>query len=1306
MKNHKPKQTKLPLSEFQKAWETKGVFSEHYIKSRLNKSSVWPKEEEVKPVWDFCHNLWGKKFLKLVNANEDVTRQEFLNKILEKLGFSYLPNTFLPISEKGKEPDYILFADESSKDSVLGKSKMEQYKKAISLLEAKKVHHSLSKVSERETPGRFPHQQVRDYLQEAADESGKAFFNWAVLTNGGKWRLYCRDAHPSAYFEFNLEDSINSFKDFMLFFVLFRRDAFTPDSEGLCPLDYLRKEALQYQAELEVDLRKRVFNILVSLANGFYQRPENKIENLDELYENCLIFLYRLLFVLYAEGRGLLPVRPHGAGSNKHYIERYSLQRLIPRLKNRPDYFSEELTNLYEELLGLFHLINGDNLPRNKACNVPRYNGGLFNPKEYPRIDEWRVGEKTLADVLTGLMFTPVPAGRGEQRKFHFGETIDYADLEVRQLGSIYEGLLENHLEPEDNRLVLRGDKTERKETGTYYTPDYIVRYIVENTVKPLCDRINETSKVKNAIEKGIKDNSFTREVLKLKILDPAMGSGHFLVRATELLADEIVNHPTTLVQTESVSPKNPREEIVSMDKMPVSKGLSQEEAEISYWRRRVVESCIYGVDLNPLAVELAKLSLWLTCIATDQPLSFLDHHLRPGNSLIGAKLAELGTHPRKKATKVAPIPFGPDLPEAVSEAISTLKEITETESKDVSTIKDKEARWHKKVWERLKPYRTIADLWTSTFFGNKIDGPTYQSLAKLLIQNPAPRTKEARKLQEKIESFTSSLDKARRRYFFHWELEFPEVFFNEDGTPKKNAGFDAVIGNPPYNAELDRFESSWMNEKINYSKNGRLDTASLFVERFTSMLKSNKVLTYLLPHRLISRQRDFGPFQKYIFENGFLKEITYLGIVPEFESKDEFMISSFEKDYYGDFIVSYNIPRQEFPDIMKDKQSIKRKLWGPPNYTFNIYLNEFSQSVLEKVVNISFPLSKIAESKDGIVVFLREKLLSDNQIDTRYKKLLGISGRYSLDRYSFSWTPTYICYDIKEAKKYISDPNELRKVQLRNASIFEKKEKIITAQDSIALKGTIDSEQFFHTNSIQTTYLIKNTPYSLKYLLCLVNHPLLSYFYQTLNLKGKDLHPQILVTNIPRLPIRHISFTTLKSERVRLVEELRTMFDTGNYEDTLGAVEECLPKDRKGNFITKKEKSDVVHDFLAFLAEKMIEMNKEKQNLIRQFLEWLESEVTKGSVDSLKSKSKIKEFYNYDFDAFIGVLKQNRILPKVIEFGNEQYKKLKEAYDTTTTKLHPLISKINDTDNLIDQIVYKLYGLTKEEIRIVEKER
>jgi hypothetical protein len=645
-------------------------------------------------------------------GGESVTRQEFLDKVLPKLGFAFLSNIGMPVSQRRQEPDYLLFADEKTKEEVFNADRVTQYQGAIGLMEAKMAGHPLDTTSKKDTPGRFPHQQVRDYLYAASDETGQPFFRWAILTNGGVWRLYCRDAHPSAYFQFNLAGRppiFCSYENFKIFLALFQSAVFAP-RDGVCALDEVRNEAIQYQSELEGNLRKRVFAVLEDLANGFWRYPGNNLtaEDLPALYDNCLIFLYRLLFILYAESRGLLPVRPSGAGSNRNYRERYSLQRLVPHLKRASQYQSDDFTKLYEELLELFHLINGDQPARNRACAVPRYNGGLFNNKEHPRLEHWRIGEESLAGVLRDLIFSGIPAGRKGQAEFDWG-TIDYADLEVRQLGDIYEGLLGGHLELENGRLALRGERAALQATGTFYTPDFIVRYLVEEALRSLIEEIECTEPVRAARNEERKDNSFALAVLKLNILDPAMGSGHFLVRATEWLAYRIVDHPTTKFQIETVPP-----------------GLSQEQAEIAYWRRRVVESCIYGVDYNPLAVELAKLSLWLTCISSDEPLNFLDHHLSPGNSLVGARLHELGGLPRDDGRQV-PFSFGPDFSRDVAEAIRAIATIEGEASIDLETLKRKESRWHDEVLPRLEPYKKVSDVWTATLAGLKVEEPTYR---------------------------------------------------------------------------------------------------------------------------------------------------------------------------------------------------------------------------------------------------------------------------------------------------------------------------------------------------------------------------------------------------------------------------------------------------------------------------------------------------------------------------------------------------------------------------------------------------
>ncbi len=198
---------------------------------------------------------------------------------------------------------------------------------------------------------RYPHQQIRDYLNEAQ------VLTWSILTNGNEWRLYTRDAKPSQFFGLNFEIAIKSLADFKVFLVLFSAAAFARNAQGRCRRDQIREVALATQAELEADLRARILTIVEILANGFLERPENKITDSDlpRLYENCLIFLYRLLFILYAEGRLLLPVEP----KSRKYYKQLSLARLLTPLKNFSEYDSQTQTRFYRDIQALCLVING-----------------------------------------------------------------------------------------------------------------------------------------------------------------------------------------------------------------------------------------------------------------------------------------------------------------------------------------------------------------------------------------------------------------------------------------------------------------------------------------------------------------------------------------------------------------------------------------------------------------------------------------------------------------------------------------------------------------------------------------------------------------------------------------------------------------------------------------------------------------------------------------------------------------------------------------------------------------------------------
>lgn len=796
--------------------ETNGIFSTSYLSRHLPETGDFASVGDVEATYSLVRSLIADSLTALGRRGEAFTCSRFLEPILDALGWRRLPQEAMPTGGFGtrKTPDYCLFASDADYSLAAQADATALFSMSATVLEAKKWNHPLDRLSETDTPGWFPSEQIQDYLNHAKDSTGRRFFNWAILTNGCEWRLYTDNSAAGAYYAFHLArlGQICDFESFRLFFTLFRAAAFERDGEGLCFLDSAREQSLRVQTELETNLRKRVFGILEDLGTAFVDWEPNGIAEGEypAVYQSSLIFLYRLLFILYAESRDLLPVRLSGAGASRRYRLDFSLARLTDRLRSRSHYTDNAFYTLYEDLLKLFNLINGTHPRQNRALGVTRYNGGLFNPALHPRLATWRIGDIDLANILRQLVFAQPPARAGDrQGVFSTNETIDYSTLEVRQLGDIYEGLLGAHFERVGNRLELRNENDENHRHGIFYTPDWIVRFLVRETLNPLLDRIEASADVRRAMEASSeerrRDNSFALAVLNLNLVDPAMGSGHFLVRATEWLADKIMAHPTTRRMTRQVvgSGDRPvtREDILGEGRVPVSPGVPQERAEKAYWRRRVVEACIHGVDINPMAVELAKLSLWLTCIAVDEPLNFLDHHLRYGNALLFADPEELKRSPSAEENDPGAFDLGESLESVLADTIRENVRIEGEPSFEMEVVKAKEDGW-KRARERLRPFLDLADLWIATLDGISLDSFGYLSVAKLLVKPGALSRKDTREVQRLHRSLKAEVEgRVRALHPFHWQIEFPDLFFDEDGRalPADDRGFDAILGNPPY---------------------------------------------------------------------------------------------------------------------------------------------------------------------------------------------------------------------------------------------------------------------------------------------------------------------------------------------------------------------------------------------------------------------------------------------------------------------------------------------------------------------------
>jgi hypothetical protein len=1230
----------LGLPEVRKLWQTEGLFSDHYLKARLQKNSWWPSDAEAEPIWRFCKELYEKRYLACAKNNEAFTRQELLDKILEKLGFAWTDNLGLP--DQDAEPDYILFSSAEEKEKVIEASKQQRYAASVGILEAKKVNHPLSQISKHRQ--RYPHQQIRDYLNEAQ------VLTWGILTNGNEWRLYTRDAKLSQFFGLNFEVAIKSLGDFKVFLSLFSATAFTRDAQGKCRLDQIREIAMATQAELEADLRARIFTIVEILANGFLERPENKITDADlsRLYENCLIFLYRLLFILYAEGRLLLPVEP----KSRKYYKQLSLARLLAPLKNYTEYDSQTQTRFYRDIHALCLVINGSDKKANDEFGVPRYNGGLFDPDRYPLLKEWAVADALLAEVLRQLMFTPEKAGQ----KFVPFESVDYADLSVQQLGSIYEGLLEHHFVRENGKIKLQTDKGERKATGTYYTPDYIVKYIVEKTLGPLLAEIEQHADVKAG-----KENSFAGEVLKLNICDPAMGSGHFLVEATIYLADHIVYHPTTKFQAE------------------FSKGVSQEETEMAYWRRRVVESRIYGVDLNPLAVELAKLSLWLTTISSDQPLNFLDHHLRCGNSLIGARLDQLGSLPQKKGNGGAQqihFTFGPDFKQAVAETIRQIHEIEGQASLDVATVKAKEKRWEIEILPRLAPYKMVANLWTNTLFDGPLSEEEYLAAARqilVVVEENAGRLEE-----------TAACHLISRPYF-HWELEFPEVFFNDDGTAKQNPGFDAVIGNPPWEKiSASSQDKDFLDRTFGEIREGEINFYNLFLYHAHQLAALGRRTGQIIPNTWLINK--YGTLlRRFILTNFHTEELFYMckGVFKDAPDTIPVMLQA-EKTVAE---APPGAKRHTLVKVVNDelldgdtfltqlawKDDGQETVWfSRPLHQISVYDTRRNLPLCTSIERVSVSLGELAHASDGIYKSTVESYKTEKpQTDTDRPV---VESANQVHRYGVDWAGAYIPQGLWEQHAELHKGKKI----ILHAARKPKLERRLVAGFS--------SEDIYFSNRFILLKL-KSEAYSAFFVLSLVNSSLLNWYFKVrfpiTDVDGYMLH---------QVPICRVEFTTAEKTRAALLAQSEQVYQRSvsdrSRDGVLAFVTEQLA--------AKPERADVVHDLLAFLAEQMTALNQGKY-AARQFLTDLK-DFHGIDTHALKPKTKLDEFWKLETADLFAHLHANRI--RIRESDEE---KIRDRFQKAKGKLIPLDSQINFTDALIDQVVYCLYGLTEDEIRIVE---
>lgn len=807
--------------------------------------------------------------------------QRFYRPILEVLGFFYEVQE--GVASSRESPDYALFADAVPLESKRPRGTT-LFDRAIALAEVKRWGIELDRFGkDKHDKRRNPSFQIWLYLHQVKP-------SWGILTNGIKWRLYHRNFPLDCYLEVDLVEILESgnIDRFKYFFYFFRKDAFSPADGSF--IESVLVGSTDYAQELSENLEDQVYRALTILAKGFFSWSDNQLivandDHRRKVQTNVMRLLYRVLFVLYAEGRGLL--------GDKQYLQSdHSFHKLKHEIAEKLDsgvVFSPSTKLFWFRLKELFRLIDKGSETlgiRREQFYVPSYNGGLFDTGQGDFLENYVVGDYALSRVIDLLS-----RSMAEDSKKGF---VDFSTLSVQHLGGIYEGLLEYNIEAAVEKMVATGKNLkwasyaeysvqtkkpvpfesfsqddraeagglylattagERKASGSFYTPQHVVAHIIERALDPIFEQRWAAARSES--------RKLSEATLSLRVLDPAMGSGHFLVAVVEYLAPKLL-------------------QAIHED---AERGLIAEQ-ELQHFtpdwaKREVLSHCVYGVDLNELAVELAKVSLWLITISKEKPLGFLDHHLKCGNSLVGAMLYQLKNFPdprqRKRAERV--------LPDFVSQIfverlIAKIHEIESIRDDSVEEVKKKEQIF--KEFKELPEYqkaRGIADVHTSLLCGNQIpetsEKPAKASYYDLVFALDYP---EKWIPKSKTEWFRSAVRLASGKKFFHWELEFPEIFFDSGGI-KSDAGFDAVVGNPPYlNVKRGALASDaeYLRERFQLAE-GQWDAFALFYERSMELLRSWGQWSMIIPKPALSSE-NYEPLRRLWLQKHSLEYIADAG--------------------------------------------------------------------------------------------------------------------------------------------------------------------------------------------------------------------------------------------------------------------------------------------------------------------------------------------------------------------------------------------------------------------------------------------
>ena len=956
-------------------------------------------------------------------------------------------------------------------------------------------HHQ--PLDRRDGPGRrSPHALVQEYLNHSDAL-------WGLVSNGEQLRLLRNSARFTrpTYLEFNLRGLMdgNQYAEFVLLYRLLHRSRLPQNGQppNHCPLEQYYQHGLDLHGRVRERLREGVEAALIALGNGFLQHPESGAlreslapaaggpPRLSPLayYRQLLRLVYRLLFLMTAEERGMLAPADNREAARKGYAiyqEYYSAANLRRRadrpLAGPADGGPSDASDLWPGLRQTFAIFRDDELAGKLGLNA--LNGELFRPNACADLESAACRNRELLAAVRDLSTF--------RDDGHVRRPVNYAAIDVEEFGSVYESLLDFHPRitppPAPQFHLVAG--AERKQTGSYYTPPELVRELIDSVLTPVMDETTAAAQ---------SDADKAAALLSLKVCDPAAGSGHFLLAAARRIAARVAR-----LQSGEAEP-------------------APEAYRAAL--RQTIRNCIYAVDQNPFAVDLCKVVLWIEGHEPGLPLSFLDHRIKHGDSLVGVanpdtlkagipneaykpiagddKTAAAQYRRRNAKELRGQLPLSPSEPAALDAITAQSQELANMPDDSARQVDQKQAQYHANRGPETDWWaqKVACDLWAAAFFIPKqTSGPL------------VPTTDHLRRFVNELGAIDgrivgAAVDASDQNGFFHWPLEFPEVF--------ASGGFDVVLGNPPWGQK--RMAENHAVAKFirsNYqSVAGIFDWFRPFVEKGLSLLRNGGRYGLVLPDTVLLK--DYETTRRRLLENTAIQSITWWGTAFASATIDVVTIAGIRGLAPKDHSVKVAVRDPLNPLSHEIRQE---DFWTNPRLTFNLHLTQEKRKAIKSLQK--YPaMGDFFEIHEGVHSGnIRAQLFVSEKTDSSCRPVI-VKGR-EISPYRLDWDGTYIRIDAVPPRK---TPKAYANLGKRD---WHEQDKLLVQRTGDRIIAAVDREKRFSSNNFFIVFPKRCSALELDGLCAMLNSNPMTWLFRTIEPREGRAFAELKIKHLEQFPL------------------------------------------------------------------------------------------------------------------------------------------------------------------------------------------